>query len=94
MATPISSSTQASALSAILARPSRLADQQLIDKHETLADTVDISSAGRRLAQLDQTPGIRSELVNEIRAQIAAGQYDTDERVDAAADRLMAEVFW
>lgn len=32
---------------------------------------------------------IRSDLVNQVKAQIAAGAYDTPERFDAAFDRML-----
>ena len=33
-----------------------------------------------------------NQRISEIRAQIAAGTYETDERIDGAVDRLLAEL--
>ena len=35
---------------------------------------------------------VRQELVNRIRAQIAAGTYETPQKLDAAVDRLLDEI--
>lgn len=37
--------------------------------------------------------GIRQELVDSIKALIASGQYDTDDKVDAATDRLLRDLY-
>ena len=39
-------------------------------------------------AQEDEEPMIRKELVERVRREIAAGDYDTPERWEAALDRL------
>jgi len=40
-----------------------------------------------------QLPDIRHDLVKRVKAEIAAGTYETPERIDAAIDRLMDEEF-
>jgi anti-sigma28 factor (negative regulator of flagellin synthesis) len=35
---------------------------------------------------------IRWELVNRIREEIASGQYDTEEKLDAAIDRFLDQI--
>jgi negative regulator of flagellin synthesis FlgM len=37
-------------------------------------------------------PDVRQDRVNEIRAQIKAGTYDTDEKLDLALSRLLDEI--
>ncbi|TWT43241.1 flagellar biosynthesis anti-sigma factor FlgM [Botrimarina hoheduenensis] len=48
-------------------------------------------AAETRAAEKASTP-VRSELVNQLRAQIAGGGYDTAERMDAALSRLLDEI--
>lgn len=56
------------------------------------SDRVDISDRARLLGKLAALPAIREDLVARIRDQIAAGEYDTDERIDAAIEELLAEM--
>lgn len=60
------------------------------------ADSVDISALARRLGLItsEQTTAkpFRSELVESIKAQIEAGTYDTDEKLDIALDRLTRDL--
>ena len=46
-------------------------------------------SPNKRKKRTACEPGIRIELVNRVRAEIAAGTYDTPEKWDAALDRLL-----
>lgn len=56
-------------------------------------DRVDLSAdAARYLERLRQVPPIREELVDEVRAEIKAGAYDTPERFDAALDALLRDL--
>jgi negative regulator of flagellin synthesis FlgM len=55
-------------------------------------DQVEISPLGRMLDGVSRLPEIRHEKVAEIRAQIAAGIYDTPEKMDLALDRLLDEL--
>jgi negative regulator of flagellin synthesis FlgM len=55
-------------------------------------DSVEISDAGRLAEQMSQIPDIRQSRVNEIRAQIAAGTYETDAKLSVALDRLLDEI--
>ena len=57
------------------------------------SDVVDISDAARLAAKVQQTPEIRTDLVNSIKAEIAAGTYETPERIERAVDGLMEEFF-
>ncbi|MDR2171052.1 MAG: flagellar biosynthesis anti-sigma factor FlgM [Planctomycetaceae bacterium] len=36
--------------------------------------------------------GVRFDLVNKIKAEIAAGNYDTPDKMDIAVDRMMAKL--
>jgi negative regulator of flagellin synthesis FlgM len=56
------------------------------------ADEVDISEAARLVEQVQQMPDIREDRVEAVRQQIAAGTYETDERLNAAVERLLDEI--
>jgi negative regulator of flagellin synthesis FlgM len=55
-------------------------------------DRLDISAAAEAAAQVAESGEIRQDLVNEIRAQIAAGTYETPGKLDAALERLLDEI--
>jgi negative regulator of flagellin synthesis FlgM len=55
------------------------------------ADRVDISPAAQEASAAAETGRIRHALVNSIRAQIAAGTYDTPAKLEAALDRMLDE---
>lgn len=63
------------------------------------ADTVELSSQaqakadiGGFLETLKAGGDVRTDKVAQIKAQIAAGTYDDDAKLDAAADRLLDDV--
>jgi negative regulator of flagellin synthesis FlgM len=58
----------------------------------TQADHVEISQAAEAAMKATETGGIRHDLVNEIRNQIAAGTYDTPDKMNAAVDRLLDQI--
>lgn len=53
------------------------------------ADSVNISELARRLAQRPTHDTLRPELVERIRTEIEAGEYDTPEKLDIALDRMI-----
>lgn len=55
------------------------------------ADQLDISPAGEAAAQAAES-GIRADLVARVRSEIAAGTYETPEKLDAALDGLLNEL--
>ncbi len=55
-------------------------------------DEVDISQEARLVEQVRQIPDVREDRVATIRAQIAAGTYETPEKLDLAVDRLLDEI--
>ena len=55
-------------------------------------DHVEISPLGRMLDGISQLPEIRHEKVEEVRAQIASGVYETPAKLELALDRLMDEL--
>ena len=55
-------------------------------------DHVEISPLGQLLDGINQMPAIRYERVEEVRRQIAAGEYETPEKLELALDRLLDEL--
>ena len=55
-------------------------------------DRVEISPAAEAAIQATETRGIRQDLVSRIRAQIAAGTYETPAKLDAALERMLDEI--
>ena len=58
----------------------------------TPRDHVEISPLGQMLDGISRLPEIRHEKVEEVRRQIAAGTYETPEKLDVAMDRLCDEL--
>jgi negative regulator of flagellin synthesis FlgM len=55
-------------------------------------DQVDISPLAELVAQARDLPEIRADRVAAIRAQIAAGTYETADKLQIAVDRLLDEL--
>jgi len=62
------------------------------DSTTPINDEVQISDAARLSEQIADVPEIRQDKVNMIRAQIAAGTYETDDKLDGAVERLLDEI--
>jgi len=58
-----------------------------------VTDTVEISTAAKLAARVRELPPVRAELVERVKTEIAAGDYETPERIEMAVDRLMDELF-
>jgi negative regulator of flagellin synthesis FlgM len=57
-----------------------------------IQDELEISDVGRFVDQVRDLPEVRHDRVNEIRAKIADGTYETDEKLDIALGRLLNEI--
>jgi anti-sigma28 factor (negative regulator of flagellin synthesis) len=57
-----------------------------------VGDRLDISEAGQIAGRLAEIPEIRAERVQELRAAIAEGAFETEERLSTAVDRLLDEI--
>jgi len=57
-----------------------------------IQDELQLSSEAQLIEKVRQLPDIRQELVARIRAEIAAGTYETDEKLDIAVGRLLDEI--
>ncbi len=51
-------------------------------------DELQISSAGKMLEKASQNPDVRQERLAQIKAAIENGTYDTDEKLQAALNRM------
>jgi len=62
-----------------------------------LKDTATFSAESLRLSDAAKTDAgstkIRFDLVNRIKAEIAAGTYDTPEKMDIAIERMASRIF-
>ncbi len=65
--------------------------QQEVQKPQR-KDAAEISSHSVMMAKLKQTPEVRQEKIDSIKAQIDAGTYDTDDRLKGAVDKLFGEI--
>jgi len=57
-----------------------------------IKDELDISDAARLVDQSHQVAEVRQDRVDDIRAKIAAGTYETREKLDVAVERLLDEI--
>jgi len=55
-------------------------------------DEVNISDAARLVEQTQNLPDIRQDRVDAVRQQIAAGTYETSEKLNVAIERLLDEI--
>jgi negative regulator of flagellin synthesis FlgM len=55
-------------------------------------DQLDISPEADFVSQVRDLPDIRADKVAAIKAQIQAGTYETDEKLDIALSRLLDEI--
>jgi negative regulator of flagellin synthesis FlgM len=55
-------------------------------------DRVEISPAANAAVEASEGGRVRTDLVNLIRGQIAAGTYDTPEKMDIAMERLLDQM--
>jgi negative regulator of flagellin synthesis FlgM len=61
-------------------------------KPQAAGDRVTISPAAEAAIQAAEAGGVRQDLVNRIRSEIAAGTYETPAKLEAALDRLIDEI--
>ena len=67
-----------------------------IHSTESLKDSVSFSEEALRLSEVTITNAestrIRFDLVNRVKAEIAAGTYDTPEKMDIALERMASRI--
>jgi negative regulator of flagellin synthesis FlgM len=57
-----------------------------------IRDEVNFSDAAQLVQQARDLPDIRQARVDAVRQQIAAGTYETNEKLDVALERLLDEI--
>jgi negative regulator of flagellin synthesis FlgM len=57
-----------------------------------IGDTLDISAAAEAAMQVSEGTDIRSDLVARVKSEIAAGTYDTADKLDAALEQLLDDI--
>lgn len=55
-------------------------------------DRVEFSQTAQLLSRLQDLPDIRFDLVSRVKAEIAAGTYETSDKIDAALDGLLDDL--
>ena len=88
---PINSIGQSSPIQKIVSQPVHKQLPTAPAKQVKLTDRVELSKVNHLLATL-KTSDVRIDRVNVIRAQIAAGTYETQAKLDAAIERLMDDL--
>ena len=58
----------------------------------TVSDVIEISDVAKLAAKIAELPPVRTELVERVKAEIVAGTYETNEKLDIAVDKLMEEL--
>lgn len=88
---PVSPISQGPRTRAELDRPSR-AETEAPRAPGRSADRLELSDKARLLATMRQPQPVRLDLVERLRAQIADDSYETPEKVEQAADALLADL--
>lgn len=57
----------------------------------TPTDQLDISQEADLVGRVHELPDVRTERVAQIRAEIASGAYETEDKLDLALERLLDE---
>ena len=58
-----------------------------------VSDVVEISNAAALAAKVQEIPDVRADLVARVKGEIEAGTYETPERIDAAVEKLLDDLF-
>ena len=58
----------------------------------SIQDELQLSEAGQLMDKARDLPDVRWDRVNQIRAQIAEGTYETEEKMQVALGRLLDEI--
>ena len=61
-------------------------------KQLPVADRVEISGVAKMLESLKAGNDVRVDKVAQVKAEIAKGTYETDKKLDVAADRLLDDL--
>jgi anti-sigma28 factor (negative regulator of flagellin synthesis) len=77
-----------------ISAPHRIAASQASSPsdRQTTVDQLDISREADMASRIHDLPEIRADKVAEIRSQIEAGVYETDDKLEMAVSRLLDEI--
>ena len=78
--------------STVRSQPPPNEDVRLTEGRVNSSDAVELSEVAREQISRSGSTPIRRELVEQVRAEIAAGKYLTDEKIDAVVNRLHRQV--
>jgi anti-sigma28 factor (negative regulator of flagellin synthesis) len=59
---------------------------------EPAVDQIDISPEAELVSRINDLPEVRADRIAEIRHQIEAGIYETDDKLNVAVGRLLDEI--
>lgn len=59
---------------------------------EVPPNEAEVSEAARSIEQLGDDPDLRAERLARIQAEVAAGTYETAEKLEMAVERLLREI--
>ena len=57
-----------------------------------VSDVMEISLVAQLVAKLHEMPSASADLVARVKAEISAGTYETQEKMDVAVDRLLKDL--
>ena len=74
--------------------PHRTATPQPTAQPERVStvDQLDISREGDLVSRIHEIPDVRTDRVEAIKAQIEAGVYENDDKMEAALEQLLDEI--
>lgn len=55
-------------------------------------DQVELSNTAQLLSKLRDLPEVRQDLIGRVRASIADGSYESDDKTDAAIESLLEDI--
>jgi len=71
---------------------SRVSQPARPDSASSIQDELRLSSEAQLIDRLRELPDVRQARIDQIRAQIAQGTYETDEKLAVAVGRLLDEI--
>ena len=57
-----------------------------------ISDTVEISDVAKLAARISEIPEVRTELIETVKTELAAGTYETSEKLEIAVERLLEDL--
>jgi negative regulator of flagellin synthesis FlgM len=88
----VSNTSSAASIKKITAQPIEKQVPADAPKQLPITDRVELSGMSGLLKSLKAGADFRADKVADIKAQIEAGTYESDEKLDVAADRLLDDL--